>query len=92
MSTYDPELFPGIRIVIQPPDEVDFEGKQLSLRALVFSSGNCVLTGAKTRHEIVAGWTAVQQVVKPYLNLQMVASADLSDFSTDNLESINADL
>ena len=60
-STYDPELFPGIRIVIEPTHE------NATLRALLFSSGNCVITGAKNRNEIASGWTQIQEVAKPFL-------------------------
>ena len=85
LSTYDPELFPGIRIVIQPPNATDVQGKQLSLRALVFTSGNCVLTGAKTREEITSGWSVVQSVVRPFLDLESTISTDNDELDIEEL-------
>jgi len=67
-STYDPELFPGIRVLIKTgQDKAGAEGRATQLRALLFGSGNSVLTGAKSRQEIADGWRELRSVVEPFL-------------------------
>ena len=58
--TYDPELFPGIRIPIEDP---------VPLKASVFLSGKCVIAGAKTRSEIAGGWRVLREQIRPFLKL-----------------------
>lgn len=56
-TQYEPELFPGLRMNITDP----------RMKALVFLKGRVVLTGAKTRDDILKAWAVIDAAISPYL-------------------------
>jgi len=56
-TQYEPELFPGLRMNINEP----------RMKALVFLKGRVVLTGAKSRADIVKAWAVIEAAIVPYL-------------------------
>ena len=60
-TQYEPELFPGLRMSINEP----------RMKALLFLEGRVVLTGAKTRDDIVKAWAIISEAVLPYLRTSL---------------------
>ena len=55
-ASYDPEIFPGLIYRIMNPKVV----------ILIFVSGKIVLTGAKTRSEIIQAYNYIYPVLKSH--------------------------
>ncbi len=55
-TTYEPEIFPGLIYRMMTPKIV----------LLIFASGKIVLTGAKTREEINAGFEKIYSVLNQF--------------------------
>jgi TATA-box binding protein (TBP) (component of TFIID and TFIIIB) len=56
-SLYTPELFPGLRLKLSKP----------KMKALLFLKGRLVLTGGRTRQDIMDAWKIVRRRVSPFI-------------------------
>ena len=56
-SHYEPEVFPGFRLGIKNP----------AMKILVFTSGNVVLTGGRSRAKIARAWDVLCAVVERFM-------------------------
>jgi len=58
---YDPELFPGLRFV---PKDV-LRASPVT-KVMVFSEGNVVICGAKTKEDLRVSWLSVREILLPF--------------------------
>lgn len=64
--SYDPRLFPGARARLV--------GCKTSF--LLFSSGNAVITGAKSEHDVVDGFNKMHDKLEPFFKIKADPHAD----------------
>lgn len=57
-TTFDPEIFPGLRLKLRTPPA----------KVLIFAKGKCVVTGCKTREDVANAWASVRILVEPFLS------------------------
>lgn len=56
-TTFDPEIFPGLRLKLRSPPA----------KVLIFAKGKCVITGCKTREDVARAWASVRMIAEPFL-------------------------
>lgn len=64
---YSPELFPGMRFEIKKwRGGGGNELRQLDTKVLSFQEGNVVITGGKTREDLLLTWRAIRDLLKAF--------------------------
>lgn len=57
-TTFDPEIFPGLRLKLRTPPA----------KVLIFAKGKCVITGCKTREDVARAWASVRMITRSFLS------------------------
>ena len=61
-TIYDPELFPGLRMSLKDFAPLRREAEGLTTKVLLFSEGNVVICGAKSREELAKTWNIIKNL------------------------------